>query len=204
LRVVWNTSHQEFTVFDYYYFSSLELFLRQRAIIVENKLPLDKVRFSEKDILVINYPEIEFRSEEINSVSKFVNSGGRLIVAAYYQNEDNVAQICSSFLSFVGIEFGEGAAIDPTAGLLGTAQITSDAKNQLPKIDFEKVFFPCACPVISTKGLPLLEIAGEPVAYYVKQGEGEVIALGTAVFWDNFAIDKEENWKFVEWLFSRS
>jgi len=203
LRVVWDTSHQEFTVFDYYYFSSLELFLKQRTIVIENRSPLDKVSLFERDILVINYPEISFSEEEVKSVNEFVRKGGRLLVAAYYQNEDNVAHICSGLLSFAGIKFSDGVVVDPESGLLTTARITDKAKTKIEGSNFEKVFFPCACPVISDNGIPLLEVSGQPVAYYVRHGTGEIIALGTAVFWDNFAIDREDNWRFVEWLFQR-
>lgn len=203
MRVVWDTSHQEFTVFDYYYFSSLELFLKQRTIVIENKTPLDEVNLYERDILVINYPEIEFKEKEARSVDEFVKRGGRLLVTAYYQNEDNVAHICSKLLSFAGVEFGDGAAFDPESGLMTTARITNEAKTEIKDAGFEKVFFPCACPVNSDSGIPLLEVSGQPVAYYVKHGSGEIIALGTAVFWDNFAIDREDNWRFVEWLFQR-
>lgn len=201
MRVIWNTSHHEFTVFDYYYFSSLELFLKQNTILVENKSPLDEVRLNSGDILVINYPEVEFTSEEKKAVKSFVESGGRLIVTAYYQNEDYVASICSELLEFANIRFHEDGVFTSEEGFLTTASVTDEAIRALDDINFKRVYFPCSCTLTSDNAIRLLEVDGKCVALAKKIGDGRIFALGTAVFWDNFAIDREQNWDFVKWLF---
>lgn len=200
-RIIWNTSHHEFTVFDYYYFSSLERFLKSRFVLIENKKPLDETELNPSDILVVNYPEVEFSSKEKDAVRKFIEDGGRLVVAAYYQNEDSVASICSDLLNFAGVSFGEGSVATEEEGLLTTARTTEEARKAFSNIKFERVYFPCSCPVYAQESLPLLEVEGQTVACLKRYGKGEIIALGTAVFWDNFAVDREDNWKFVEWLF---
>lgn len=200
-RIIWNTSHHEFTVFDYYYFSSLERFLKNNFILMENRTPLNEAVLNPYDILVINYPEVGFTIEEKEAVRKFLEKGGRLIVAAYYQNEDSVASICSDLLDFAGVAFGEGSVLSKKEGLLTTAMSADEAKKAFNDIAFERVYFPCSCPVIAEESLPLLKVEDQTVACVKEFGEGSIIALGTAVFWDNFAIDREDNWKFVEWIF---
>ncbi|MCX7831981.1 MAG: DUF4350 domain-containing protein [Actinobacteria bacterium] len=202
LRIIWDISHHEFTILDYYYFSSLETFLKQRAILVENRSPLNEILLNPNDILVINYPEVEFDKSEINQIEKFVREGGKLLVSAYYQNEDFVASICSKLLFFAEIRFNEDGVFSESDGLLTTAKVAHEAKQKYKNIDFERVYFPCSCSIEGNDLIPLLKVENSIVSVVKEYGKGKIIALGTAVFWDNFALDREDNWKFVNWLFS--
>lgn len=201
MRILWNTSHLEFTVFDYYYFSELQALLEAKNEIRENKKPLTFELLKNFDILVLNYPEIPFSPAEINAVEEFVRSGGKLLVAAYYQNEDGVADICSDLCSSFGLSF-HGSASTSEDGYLITASLTREAMNQF-NIEPMRVYFPCSCLIsINDDAVPLLVVEDQTVAAVAEYGNGRVIALGTAVFWDNFSINREDNRRFVEFLFS--
>lgn len=202
MRVIWNTSHHEFTVFDYYYFSSLELYLKNKTVLVENKRKLDEVNLNPSDILVINYPEDPFSEAEKLAVKDFVENGGKLVVTAYYQNEDNVAEVCTSLLSFARIRFLDSWVATPEEGFLTTASVSEEAKEVIKNCSFQNVYFPCSCEIEAEDAVPILKVAGKPVAVLKRLGQGTIIGLGTAVFWDNFSIDREDNWNFVNWIFS--
>lgn len=203
MRVVWNTSHQEFTVFDFYYFSKLKKLIEESFTLVENKQPLDEANLEPDDTLIINYPEKEFSSSEIQRLKHFLENGGKLIVSAYYQNEDNVASICSKLLSFADIKFRHDG-VETEEGLLTTAYPALEIRelvsgNGLP---FKKVFFPCSCSLETNTSntIPLLKIGEKKVAVVKNFGRGRIIALGTSVFWDNFSISLADNKSFIRWL----
>ncbi len=202
MRVIWNISHREFTISDFYYFSKLENYLKIRFEVIENAEPLESINEEGNSILVINYPEVPFTEKEKQSVSEFVKYGGRLIVAAYYQDEDRVAEVCADLISFSGAKFNTDSIFHPEEYLLTTAETTREFRKRFQNAGFRTVYFPCSCSIEGSNILPVLSIEGKTCAAYVPFGEGEIIALGTAVFWDNFAIDRQDNWKFVDWLFN--
>jgi hypothetical protein len=197
LRYIWNTSHREFTVFDYYYFSDLEFLLKSKGLLIDNKSRLTDVVFYPGDYLIINYPEIPFDDDEIEAVSRMVEQGGTLIVTSYYQNEDDVAAICSNLLEFVGIKFNSDGVTTFEEGLLTTAE----PGKELGEVPFKKVYFPCTCSLeLPEDSTVILQIGDIPVAAAKSIGKGRIFAFGTAVFWDNFSIHREDNMAFINWL----
>lgn len=197
MRYIWNTSHREFTVFDYYYFSDLEFLLKNKGLLIENKSPLTDFKFYPGDYLIINYPEIPFDEDEVEAVSKMVEQGGVLITTSYYQNEDDVAEICNGLLKFAGIKFNSDGVSTRNEGLLTVAE----PGKELVGVPFKKVYFPCTCSLLLPEdSTVILQIEGVPVAGAKSFGKGKIFALGTAVFWDNFSIHREDNMAFINWL----
>lgn len=200
MKILWNTSHLEFTIYDFYYFSELQSLLESKHTVIENRRPLTTRILENHDTLVLNYPEIPFSPAEVEAVEEFVRTGGKLLVAAYYQNEDGVADICTDLCSGFGLVF-TGSASTREEGFLITASVTAEAREKF-ELDDMRVYFPCSCRLIlEGDAVPLLTVDGQTVAAAVEYGDGVVFGLGTAVFWDNFSINREDNRRFIEFLF---
>ncbi|MBC7330142.1 hypothetical protein H5T88_07270 [bacterium] len=213
-RLLWDVSHSEFSITDHYYFSKLENYLKQWGVeLEEREEPLTLKRLSKYDILVLCYPEKPFNLRERRAIRRFLERGGKVIIASYYRCSDRVATICNSLTAELGIKFHEDEVLDPVNCLdndpllLLTSRISPKLKG------ISRVFFPCSASLEIEEGIEPLILGEETARSAVRGGEvilsarvrvgkGELVALGTCVFWDNFAIEKFDNLKLCEILLS--
>lgn len=212
-KLLWDVSHREFSLSDHYYFSKLGAFLREWGVEWEERD--EKLSFkllSSYDILVLCYPEEPFSIQERKAIRKFMEEGGRVIIAAYYRCSDSVTAICNTLTEEWGIRFRDDEVRDPEHCLDNDPLLITTSKISQNLQGVSRVFFPCSASLEIGEGVEAL-ISGEESArsdlggYNVvlagrrKVGKGELIALGTCVFWDNFAIEKLDNLSLCEHLF---
>lgn len=164
------------------------------------------------NILALCYPEEPFSLRERKAIGRFMEDGGRVIIAAYYRCSDKVTAICNSLSEEWGIRFRDDEVRDPEHCLdndplfLTTTNISSKLNG------VSQIFFPCSASLEIGEGVEVL-IAGEESATSDlatgklvlgarrEVGKGELIALGTCVFWDNFAIERLDNLRLCQHLF---
>jgi len=213
-RLLWDVSHSEFSITDHYYFSKLKDYLKQWGVEFEEKEePLTLKGLSKYDILVLCYPEKPFNLRERRVVRRFLERGGKVIIASYYHCSDRVATICNSLTEELGIRFLEDEVTDPVNCLDNDPLLLFTSKIS-PKLEgISRIFFPCSASLEIKEGVEPLILGEETARSAVKEGEvilsagvrvgkGELIALGTCVFWDNFAIEKLDNLKLCQILLS--
>jgi hypothetical protein len=193
--VGWDASHGEFTIEDYYYFSKLRKYAEKEDIEIYEIKNFNKL--GEYDIIVFNYPEKEFKSQEIAKIKRWLKSGKRIIFAAYYSNMDGVAERINKVLTKMElpVRINNDVIVDPENNY-------NDMLFPKAKYKDYTVVMPCSASitardnvVISTFEKARSHPTGlENPAIGVKLDMGgELIVLGTCVFWDNFAIDIEDN-----------
>ena len=207
-RIGWSIAHQEFTIFDYYYFSKLYQELVQRgAKIVELSEISNKIR--DYDVLVFNYPEKPFTSYEIKLLREYMVRGGRVIVLGYYQNEDSIAHSVNSLTLKFGIELLDDVVIDKENSIDEEGLMIVTSKVLKYNKNVKKVLLPCSASLILRDSDAYRIVMGEETAVSSKTNEtpilfagkkvgaGELIVGGTCVFWDNFSIMKYDNLAFA-------
>jgi len=193
--VGWDASHGEFTIEDYYYFSKLRKFAEKEDIEIYEIKNFSKL--GEYDVIVFNYPERDFRSQEITRIRRWLKAGKRVIFAAYYSNMDGVAERINKVLTKmnVPVRINNDVVMDPENNY-------DDILFPKGKYKDHTVVMPCSASVTAKDGIIVssFETAKchptglENPAFGVKLDMGgELIVLGTCVFWDNFAIEVEDN-----------
>ncbi len=206
VRVAWDVSHQEFTIEDHYYFGKLKSALDKRGIAVKEINHLDYLE--EYDVLVINYPEIKFSRSEIRAINKFIHGGGRVIILGYYRNEDGVADAVNSLSGRYGLELNADYIFDRVNNYGGDELFIVTTKVNHFNHGVNRVMMPCTASIRILKKNAYVIVAGEDSAKASSLnrpiigagcsiGKGELIVIGTCVFWDNYAIDKYDNYKFA-------
>lgn len=201
MNILWNTGHREFTVFDYYYYSKLKSNLESLSNLRENKNILTFKLLKKYHMAIFNYPETSFSKGEIEAIEKYVLKGGRVILCAYYQNEDGVADISSSVSKNFGITFNGDGVRDENNSLLITVNVDGNIFSCRSSNGSLEVSFPCSCSLNIENEVEVEVLAkfnDKVVAAISRKGNGCLVCLGTCVFWDNFSIEKEDNYKFVE------
>ena len=207
-RIAWSVSHHEFTIEDGYYFSTLRRALQQAGVQV---VTVERLQDAfDAPVLVLNYPEDPFTPEEVDWLRAYVAQGGRLVALAYYQNEDRVAEILNAVARPFGVRFGYDHVQDPVHKhgedpyMVVTRQV-----NGVPGV--ARVLLPYAAPVHmeNAETLQALVTAEETahapsgsrvLAAQARYGRGVFIAVGTCVFWDNYAITAYDNLAFAFYL----
>ena len=206
VRIAWSVSHHEFTIEDGYYFSLL-----RRALHQAGARPITVARLQQgfdADVLVLNYPEDPFTPEEVEALRQYVARGGRLLALAYYQNEDRVAEILNAVARPFGLRFGYDEIQDPVHKHGDDPYMVVTSRVAVPGI--ERVLMPYAAPILVEGPQVQVLVEAEPtaqspsgsrvLAVQVNHGEGTFLALGTCVFWDNYAITAYDNLAFALWL----
>jgi hypothetical protein len=213
-KLLWDLYHKEFSLSDHYYFSKLQNYLRKWGIEFEEKgEPLSLKRLSRYDIFVLCYPEKPFTPRERRVIKRFMEKGGKVIIAGYYRCSDKVAIICNSLSEDMGIKFREDEVTDPVNCLEGDHLLLLTSKISPKLKGISHIFFPCSASLEIEEEVEALILGEETARSDIKEGEvilaaevkvgkGELIALGTCVFWDNFAIEKFDNLKLCEILLS--
>jgi len=196
--VGWDASHGEFTIEDYYYFSKLRKFAEGEGIEIYEIKNFNKL--GDYDVIVFNYPEKDFRSQEISKIRRWLRAGKRVIFAAYYSNMDGVAERINKVLARmeVPVRINNDVIIDPENNY-------GDMMFPKGRYGEKVVVMPCSASVSAKDGAIITSFesarchpTGIERPFFgvrVEMG-GELIVLGTCVFWDNFAIEIEENKTF--------
>ncbi len=206
-RIAWNVSHHEFTIEDGYYFSLLRRALDRAGVEVRTTTSWDEALSA--DVLVLNYPEDPFTPEEVARLQDYVAQGGRLVALAYYQNEDRVAEILNHVARPFGLRFGYDYVQDAVHHYGDDPyMVVTSRVYRVPGVG--RVLMPYAAPVrMETPGGERVvegeETAVSPsgsrvLAAQVAHGRGRFLAVGTCVFWDNYAITAYDNLAFALWL----
>jgi len=193
--VGWDASHGEFTIEDYYYFSKLRKFAEREDIEIYEIKNFSKL--GEYDIIDFNYPEKDFKSQEVSKIKRWLKTGKRIIFAAYYSNIDGVAERINKVLAKmeVPVRINNDVIMDPENNY-------NDMLFPRGKYKEYTVVMPCSASVTAKDNIMISSFesarshptGSENPALGVKLNMGgELVILGTCVFWDNFAIEIENN-----------
>jgi|Deesub1362A_J573_1020465.scaffolds.fasta_scaffold00063_69 hypothetical protein len=193
MKVGWDATHGEFLINDHYYFSKLKSIAESEGIQIETVGSFS--RLEKYDIIVFNYPEIRFKIREASRIRGWLRKGKTVVFASYYNNLDNVTFIINNVLKRLDSELriNNDVIIDEEFN-------KSDSMYPLALWRNEKVLMPCCSSVSggeavivgsdsskSTKGFDAIFASHEDV------NGGEVVVIGTCVFWDNYSIDEFNN-----------
>jgi len=187
LKVGWDASHGEFTIEDYYYFSKLKKYAEDEGIRIDEVKSFS--RLGNYDVIVFNYPEIRFKRWEISRIKSWVKRGKKVILAAYYTNLDSVAENINKVLEKIsGMRINYDIIVD---------EEMNHGDKMFPLAYYEdlELVMPCSASVSGGEAV----VVGKGVFGARENG---VIALGTCVFWDNYAIEFADNKEFAIRLLS--
>jgi len=193
MKVGWDATHGEFLIDDHYYFSRLKSIAEAEGIRIEAVGSFS--RLEKYDIIVFNYPEIRFKIREASRIKGWLRKGKTVVFTAYYNNLDNVTSIINSVLKRLDSELRINSDV-----IVDEKFNRNDPMYPLALWKGEKVLMPCSSSVSggdavivgndssrSTRGFDAVFASREHV------NGGEVVAVGTCVFWDNYSIDELSN-----------
>ncbi len=184
MRVGWSSSHGEFLIDDYYYFSKLRELVDQEGISVECVSSF--YRLENYDVVVFNYPEVTFRLRELGRMRTWLRKGKKIVFASYYNNLDRVSEVINRALSRINSDIR-----------LGMDMVVDDASNagdpRFPVAYWrgKKVVMPCSSSVAG--GEPVVRNDSSIFAASQEIGNGSVLVIGTCVFWDNYSLGYHSN-----------
>lgn len=202
LRIGWDISHLEFTIEDHYYFSRLKSEIIKAGSSIHEVKMLDDIQHY--DLVVFNYPEKLFKKKEIVIINRYIKSGGKAVIAGYYNNEDQVADCINSLTFNYGIELEHDEIKDVKNCMDNDELLVVTRKINKYNAGVDSVLFPCCASI------KILNNYSEPFIYVMDKSnngngiigvetrldEGKLILIGTCVFWDNYAISKYNNLRF--------
>jgi hypothetical protein len=193
MKVGWDATHGEFLIDDHYYFSKLRSIAESEGIQIETVGSFS--RLEKYDIIVFNYPEIRFKIREISRIRGWLRKGKTVVFASYYNNLDNVTFIINSVLKRLDSELRINSDV-----IVDEKFNWNDPMLPLAQWRGEQVLMPCSSSVSggeavivgndtsrSTRGFKAIFASCEHV------NGGEIVAMGTCVFWDNYSIDEFSN-----------
>jgi len=179
VRVAWDVSHGEFLISDYYYFSKLRRYAEKEGISVNEVKDFEKLW--EYDVIVFNYPEIEFTKKEVDRIFRTLENDKRktVVLLAYYSNVDGVAENVNIVSEKAGIRVENDVVIDYERN-------AGDPMFPVAEWRGKEVLMPCSSPVRGGKPV----VTGKDI--FAAKSEN-LIVFGTCVFWDNYSIDFKAN-----------
>lgn len=202
IKIGWDISHLEFTISDHYYFSKLKTMINSDGSHVREISIFYELEFF--DVIVLNYPEIAFTDSETDFLYHMVNSGKRVIITGYYNNEDNIADTVNTLSIKFGVSLNKDGIENNICNESGDPLLPVITSVTEYNKSVSGVMLPCCASIeiIGDNVRPFLfsesgkvnnkDIMGT-ITY---SGKGEFILIGTCVFWDNFAISKYSNSSF--------
>jgi hypothetical protein len=200
-KIAWDISHLEFTIEDHYYFSILKSSLKERGAVVREVGSFSDIL--KYDVAVLNYPERPFTKGEARLIRGYLESGKRIVIAGYYNNEDRVADRINSLSSHFGLSLSGDRVRDRSNNDEGDDLLVVTSRVLSYNDSVERVLFPCSASIRihGNSAKPIVLKEGDSprktvIAAEVSVGRGRLILLGTCVFWDNFAIRKYSNLGF--------
>ena len=179
VRVAWDSSHGEFLISDYYYFSKLRRYAEEERILVDEVKDFEKLW--EYDVIVFNYPEVKFTKREVDRILRVLEKdrSKTVVLLAYYSNVDGVAENVNRVSEKVGIRVEDDVVVD-------NERNAGDPMFPVAEWRGKEVLMPCSSPVRG--GVPV--VTGKDV-FAAKSGN--LVVFGTCVFWDNYSIDFRAN-----------
>jgi len=196
MSVGWDASHGEFVIEDYYYFSKLKKIAENVGIEINQVSNFNKLE--EHDVIVFNYPEKRFRTWEIKKIDEWLRSGKKIIFTTYYRNIDLTTENVNKVLTKlrIPVRVNNDVVIDPENN-------AGDEMFPIAKYKEYRVVMPCASSITAKNNIKLIVASDKAISnptglknpvlgVKVKRG-GELVVLGTCVFWDNYCIDLEDN-----------
>ncbi|AKG92465.1 hypothetical protein GAH_00178 [Geoglobus ahangari] len=184
MRVGWSSSHGEFLIDDYYYFSKLKKIAEDEGIVAEC---VDSFyRLENYDVIVFNYPEVQFKLRELSRMRGWLRRRKTVVFASYYNNLDRVSEVINRALKRLNseIRLEMDMVVDEENNL-------GDPRFPVAEWNGRKVVMPCSSSV--SGGVPVVKSEKAVFASYQELWSGKVIVLGTCVFWDNYSIDLLSN-----------
>ncbi len=203
IKIAWDISHLEFTIEDHYYFSILKSKIKEAGALVKEIGSFQRI--VDYDVAVLNYPEEPFKREEVRLVQRYLNWGGKVIIAGYYNNEDRIADRINSISSHFGLVLKTDRVRDRSSNDEGDDLLPVTSRILSYNNNVTKALFPCSASVdiLASMGKPIVvkeTLLGSNsktiIGAEVSLGGGKLILLGSCVFWDNFAIRKYSNLMF--------
>lgn len=203
IKIAWDISHLEFTIEDHYYFSILKSKIKEEGAVVKEADSFERI--VDYDVVVLNYPEKPFKRDEVKLVKRYLEEGGRVIIAGYYNNEDRIADRINSLSSHFGLYIKGDKVKDKLSNDQGDDLLLVTSRILSYNDSVEKVLFPCSASIsiLTDSGKPIVtkqslsdSARKAVIGAEVSIGKGRFILLGTCVFWDNFAIKKYSNLRF--------
>ncbi|MGB9859839.1 MAG: hypothetical protein ACPLQP_07910 [Moorellaceae bacterium] len=208
VRIAWSSSHQEFLISDSYYFSDLAQECRKHHIVIEEVSEFDRL-FS-YEAIVFNYPEQPFTGAEIEVIKTAVlRDKKRVLLAAHFQNKDNVARICSQLARHFGLLVLEDGVFDPENHMRDDPFLIITTEVGAYNDGVRQVVFPYSAPLellepakIVLKSMKTAttghgQISPVLAAEKTYPGGGSFVLLGSCVFWDNFSLSQADNLRFA-------
>ena len=199
MKIGWDISHGEFTIEDQYHFSKLKEYAEKKGATIEEVKDFQDLE--EFDVLVFNYPERFFKNYEVLYLKKWLEKGKRAIFTTYCNNMDSVADIVNDAIQkiYPNLQINHDIIVDPVHNFGREFLVKAKYKGCV-------VVLPCSASIKasehivetfeSAKTYPTGHKKPVPAAK-IKVGKGELIIIGTCVFWDNFSIDIEHNKLFA-------
>lgn len=193
MKVGWDATHGEFLIDDHYYFSKLRSIAEAEGIQIHTVGSFSKLE--KYDIIVFNYPEIRFKIREASRIKGWLRKGKTVVFASYYNNLDNVTFIINRVLKWLDSELRINSDV-----ILDEKFNRNDPMYPLALWRNERVLMPCSSSVSGGEAI----IVGSDSSRSSRGFEaifasrecmngGEVVAIGTCVFWDNYSIDEFSN-----------
>ncbi|MEM4658235.1 MAG: hypothetical protein QXX77_07445 [Candidatus Methanosuratincola sp.] len=203
LSVAWDVSHLEFTIEDHYYFSILKKTLSEHGVQVKEIKSLEETH--DYDVLVLNYPERPFTASDVDLVERYLDMGKKVIVCGYYANEDCVADNINTLARRFGVEMNGDSLTDEVNNDGGDSLLVVTGKVLKYGDGVHKLLMPCSASIslFSLHAEPIVLLENEVqgasgvMGAEVRVNKGRFVVLGSCVFWDNFAINRYDNKRFV-------
>lgn len=188
MKVGWSSTHGEFLISDYYYFSKLYEYCIEEGLKVEVVDYFSKLK--DYDIIVFNYPEIFFKLREISRIRGWLREGKKLVFTSYYSNLDRVTDVINRVLAKLqsGIEIKKDAVI-------AEEKYHKDPMFPIAQWKNREVVMPCCSSV--SGGEVVLKSKNAVLGARKEIYSGDILVLGTCVFWDNYSIDLYSNREFA-------
>lgn len=204
VRIGWDISHLEFTIDDHYYFSVL------KNEIIAGGAEVDEVEefegVLEYDVVVLNYPESPFLTNDIEIIKDILRSGKRVILCGYYKNEDKIADNVNTLANQFGLHLNPDEVRDAHSNHKNDDLLPVTSKVMKYNESVDNVLFPCtgSITINSSDCISILTTEGENEyenstiigAEAVYEG-GSLLLLGTCVFWDNYSITTYGNKEYA-------
>ena len=203
IKIGWDISHLEFTIEDHYYFSILKSKIKEAGAVVREVDSFERI--VGYDVAVLNYPEKSFKRDEVKLARRYLEEGRKVIIAGYYNNEDRIADRINSLSSHFGLSINGDKIKDKLSNDAGDDLLIVTSRILSYSDSVESVLFPCSASIniLTHSGRPIVVKESRSdsarktvIGAEVSAGKGQLILLGTCVFWDNFAIQKFSNLRF--------
>lgn len=188
MRVGWSSSHGEFLIDDYYYFSKLKQRAEEQGIRIVQESSF--YRLERYDVIIFNYPERRFRIREAGRIRSWLKKGKTVIFTSYYNNIDGVSEVVNRVLERIGSNMRLN--LDTVRDYRENYR---DPMLPVGKWRQKSVVMPCTSSIEG--GSPLVRNSSFVFGSYEEIHQGKIAIIGTCVFWDNFTIDKLSNTEFA-------